>query len=175
MASNPTSNANLHGGEPISNLKVISFTGPENLLPEHISLIEKTLQNYTWGDRYVSGAAHGVDTVCALEMLDLCPEAEHQLIVPNYRHNEDLVELWVDMGKVNPKFSVIFMPRHTGPLDRNTKMVELSTHQVAFPESQEEKVRSGTWSTIRRARKKGIPTYFYPLSGTPPWTERVFL
>ena len=116
-----------------------------------------------------------MDTVCAVEMSDLCPEAEHQLIVPNYRHNEHLVTLWVDTGKTNPKYSTIFMPRHTGPLDRNTKMVEVSTHQVAFPETQVEELRSGTWSTIRRARKKGIPTYFYPLNGEPPWSERVLL
>ena len=42
-------------------------------------------------------------------------------------------------------------------LDRNQTMVDNSDMLIAVPETQEEKLKSGTWSTVRKARKKGLP------------------
>jgi hypothetical protein len=39
-------------------------------------------------------------------------------------------------------------------LDRNKDIVDDSQIMIAFPNSEEEQIRSGTWSTIRYARKK---------------------
>lgn len=41
-------------------------------------------------------------------------------------------------------------------LDRNTDIVNCSTSFIATPAEMEEQLRSGTWSTIRKAKKKGI-------------------
>ena len=49
------------------------------------------------------------------------------------------------------------------PLVRNRTMVDLADHLVAFPSTFEEVMRSGTWATIRYARKIGRPgTIFWP-------------
>lgn len=41
-------------------------------------------------------------------------------------------------------------------LDRNTDIVNCSTSFIGAPGEMEEQLRSGTWSTIRKAKKKGI-------------------
>lgn len=49
------------------------------------------------------------------------------------------------------------------PMDRNQEMVNRCQILLAFPGEREEVLRSGTWATIRRARKafKTI-VYFFP-------------
>lgn len=42
-------------------------------------------------------------------------------------------------------------------LDRNQNIVNEADMLVACPYRRDEQLRSGTWATIRRARKKGIP------------------
>ena len=50
-------------------------------------------------------------------------------------------------------------------LDRNQDIVDSVDVLIGMPKDiQEEEVRSGTWSTIRRARKKRIPIYFVDAS-----------
>lgn len=49
-------------------------------------------------------------------------------------------------------------------MERNQDIVDESDHLVAAPNG-EERVRSGTWSTIRRAIKKGIPVTIVKPSG----------
>lgn len=47
-----------------------------------------------------------------------------------------------------------------------------STHLLAFPEGQEgQHPRSGTWMTVRIARKAGVPVYVYPLWDAEPHEE----
>jgi len=49
------------------------------------------------------------------------------------------------------------------PLNRNKKIVNDGGHLVACPSGYEEKLRSGTWSTVRYARKIGKPlTIIWP-------------
>lgn len=43
------------------------------------------------------------------------------------------------------------------PLDRNTDIVNDCDILIATPKTYEEELRSGTWATIRRARKAGKP------------------
>lgn len=45
------------------------------------------------------------------------------------------------------------------PLDRNTDIVYESQYLVATPAEDREVLRSGTWATVRRGRKRGIPVY----------------
>lgn len=48
-------------------------------------------------------------------------------------------------------------------LDRNKKIVLTSTEMIATPGEFEEQLRSGTWSTIRFARRVGRPLHvIYP-------------
>lgn len=52
------------------------------------------------------------------------------------------------------------------PLTRNADIVAESDALIACPKEGEEVVRSGTWSTVRRARKKGITVWIVEPSGT---------
>lgn len=52
------------------------------------------------------------------------------------------------------------------PLKRNQDIVNASEILIATPNQYEEVQRSGTWSTIRRARKKGIPRRIIFPNGT---------
>lgn len=48
-------------------------------------------------------------------------------------------------------------------LDRNKDIVRCSDLLIATPAEEQEQLRSGTWSTIRFARKIGVPRYIiYP-------------
>lgn len=46
-------------------------------------------------------------------------------------------------------------------LDRNHDIVDESTILLAAPDTSQEELRSGTWATIRYARKKKIPVEIY--------------
>lgn len=50
-----------------------------------------------------------------------------------------------------------------GPLDRNKLIVDSVDLMLAFPGKMKEQQRSGTWFTIRYARKQGVPlVIFWP-------------
>jgi predicted Rossmann fold nucleotide-binding protein DprA/Smf involved in DNA uptake len=147
------------------------FTGPENItIPEreYIRGIVTTLP-LTY-ELFVSGAAVGVDTICALQAIDTFQNARHLLVVPNYRHNHLLVQAVLRMTPP-PVVDVEYMPGMTDAMDRNDRMIFLGEALYAFPASAQEEQRSGTWATIRRARKKQIPIYYFPLNGKAPWVE----
>ena len=50
-------------------------------------------------------------------------------------------------------------------LVRNREIVAWSDVLIATPKSSKEELRSGTWSTVRRAREAGKPTYIVLPSG----------
>lgn len=58
------------------------------------------------------------------------------------------------------------------PLDRNKKIVDASNIMIACPKTKEEEMRSGTWSTIRYARKKKKPLIIIPGDGML-WSENI--
>lgn len=51
-------------------------------------------------------------------------------------------------------------------LDRNQDIVDEVDVLIATPGEYKEQLRSGTWATIRRARKKGIPIHIILPNGT---------
>lgn len=56
-----------------------------------------------------------------------------------------------------------FMAHSTNYMDRNQYIVNISIDLTAFPYNSTEEIRSGTWSTVRRARSKGIPVVILPI------------
>jgi|SRR5262252_9344418 len=54
----------------------------------------------------------------------------------------------------------------TDPIKRNHLMIDLSEALVAAPSKKQEELRSGTWATIRYARKLHKPIYFCWPDGT---------
>jgi hypothetical protein len=43
------------------------------------------------------------------------------------------------------------------PLERNREIVDSVDELIAVPKTEREQLRSGTWATIRYAKKKGVP------------------
>lgn len=140
-------------------------TGEERLAE---SIIREGLESLkVFPTEFVTGAAYGADTVAFWAGLSLWEGAMHHLVVPDAPHNEAVVEL----GERLEVVTVERMPKGTDYMARNDRMVELAELLVAFPSTREEQQRSGTWATVRRARKRGVPRLFFPLDGTPGWVE----
>ena len=77
------------------------------------------------------------------------------------------IHIAYETNRVYPKINVIeHLPKHKESkffLQRNRDIVNICDVLWAFPSSNEEEKRSGTWATIRYAKKKHKPTrMFYP-------------
>ena len=107
----------------------------------------------------VSGAAYGVDSQCA--RWALVQKIPVTLTIP--------VGRWHNRALANGEPDVVLV--EGGYMARNDETIRRSDVLIAFPETPHEETRSGTWATVRRARKKGIPIYFFPLDGSTPYRE----
>lgn len=109
---------------------------------------------------FTTGAAEGIDTLAAhigLEVWGL-QRTLHRVCIPAgvYYH-----PCWEDP----PSFYVV--ERVTGGyMKRNDRLVDHADVLLAFPRNRNEYLRSGTWATVRRARKRGIEVRIYPLEGS---------
>ena len=116
-----------------------------------------------------SGAQVGVDTTAVEEGAKFFPFL--RLTVPEgCPHNEDLVALGEFQG-----WEIYRVPwagsKSATYLKRNGVTLSFADILHAFPHSPREEQRSGTWATIREARRRGIKVRFCPLDGSPPWVE----
>ena len=75
-------------------------------------------------------------------------------------------KIWLRPPINNRKRAYLFYDETDEPLpylERNHNIVDNSEVLVAIPSTRDEVLRSGTWATIRHARKKGIPIiYIFP-------------
>ncbi len=137
-------------------MDVYGFTGSRTLplalrralLPSLFDLI---------ADEYVTGAAVGIDSFIGATMARLHPGAVHRVIVPAWRTQVD--PWWTRQG-VPGRFHLQYMPEHTTFRDRNAAIVDRCTRLYAYPMFAERDVRSrrsGTWQTVRLARRASTP------------------
>ena len=137
----------------------ISFTGTtkatgHDCLPIHDALF--ALKQECEPKAFYSGGARGVDTLAACFALELFPQAEHHLVVPDgYDWNDDGL-LQIDRWK-----SIIWVTG--GYMKRNDALVRACDILLAFPKTAKEELRSGTWATVRRGRKAGRDVRIHPL------------
>lgn len=133
-----------------------AFTGPARPdIKEWEAVISTTLAHLPVPDEVRTGGAHGVDTCVAREALVLWPAARHVLYLPEgCWFNEECLS-WPEC--VHERIA-------GGYMARNDALVLGATHVIGFPSHPGEVRRSGTWSTIRRARKLHLPTLIVPLS-----------
>lgn len=59
-------------------------------------------------------------------------------------------------------YRIVEYPAGRDPLARNQEIVAAVDILIAAPEKDLEELRSGTWATIRYARKRGIPIILLP-------------
>ena len=129
----------------------------------------------TWDIRkgdaeFTSGCAWGGDTAG----LRAAREISFPLIrltVPSEWHHEALV--WQFENEIAPHYSgrIIVERVPGGYMRRNDRTISHTDTLLAFPETATQEIRSGTWATVRRARKAGCEVRFYPLDGSEPWIE----
>jgi predicted Rossmann fold nucleotide-binding protein DprA/Smf involved in DNA uptake len=159
---------------------VISFTGVSRKLDQTDRLwIADTIGKLKSGDVFLSGAAEGVDVWAAECAITQFPEARHEVVIPAWLNDggislpcpydvdgvkglsklasENQVELAIRLGPPGADHA-------DGYMLRNDELAHGCTHLVAFPEGSKEQRRSGTWSTVRRARKLNRPVKVAPLA-----------
>jgi predicted Rossmann fold nucleotide-binding protein DprA/Smf involved in DNA uptake len=103
-----------------------------------------------------TGGAYGIDTIAAEVVPLVWPNAHHHLVVPEgCVWNEELL---------NTLPGFIHVHWITGGyLKRNDALIADADVLLAFPQGEVEQIRSGTWATVRRARKRGMDVRIYPL------------
>lgn len=131
------------------------------------------------GRVFITGGAPGIDTLACVEAVRHFPKARHICVVPYGYKIQDVHLSWCESNGVE----ILDMPKPKGadankpqrwPILRNEYMIKLGNkiakeldtkaELVAFPGGPDEVQRSGTWTTIRRARAADTPVRLYPLS-----------
>lgn len=132
----------------------VAFSGEERIDFDPDGLyVREVVRRLTHPTALITGGARGVDTVAALACRDFHSTVEQRVIYPDGRWNEELRERIPGAN---------FYPG--GPyLQRNDALVEHADLLIAFPRTADEVLRSGTWSTVRRARKRGVEVRLCPL------------
>lgn len=123
-------------------MSLIAISGPTD--PTNSAAIQADFKRHvTQADTIYSGGAHGVDTIGAV--VAKAQGAKLVLVVPMGKwYNEVLHEFADEIVEVEG-----------GYMARNDKLAELADSLVAYPPSSVEELRSGTWATVRRFRKRG--------------------
>lgn len=145
---------------------IVACTGPEDPKPgmsEARLRVQHALRSLN-PERLLefrTGAAFGIDSACYHYAVFLFRHAEHRVFVPQgQRYNQELVALARQEGH-----DIVGVPG--GYLKRDDALVDGATLLLAFPETMNEVLRSGTWSTIRRAWKRDITVMYFPLDNKP--------
>lgn len=141
-------------------MRVVAFTGTTDVWDEaqfaHIYGVCEQIPDPETIKGFRFGGAWGVDTATLVACATLYPYVEATLVYPEG-------EVWNDGLRYHPYVDVV-VPVAGGYMARNDVLVaEPATELVAIPKTSREENRSGTWSTVRRARKRGIPVSIQPL------------
>lgn len=132
---------------------------------EHWDIIDNAIKCLTHVHTFNTGGALGVDSVAARLAAKRHPQAFHVLYYPETLFwNKPLLQesFWWHTWAVAGSY-----------MDRNDVLVLNCNILLAFPQTAAEVQRSGTWATVRRARKAKKPIWVYPLDGSYGWKEGV--
>lgn len=156
-------------------IRPVVFTGPQQIILSQFPYINGVLDALK-GNVFISGGARGIDEYVALRMAQERPVGDgnrHIMVIPwNYRYKNDVLYLGFeklggeifDMPKPARKSDVPEILRNDAMLEMALEINPATAEVCAFPGSSKEILRSGTWTTIRHARKKNIPVKLHPLS-----------
>jgi hypothetical protein len=126
---------------------VVGFTGTQKGMTD----AQKVQVGLMLADTKIRLAHHG-DCIGADDDFDLLCSVHG---IRRHHHPCDIVEKRAHCAaKKRAGVEVVYAPRP--PLKRNHGIVALSDILLATPGGFEEELRSGTWATIRHARKRGM-------------------
>jgi predicted Rossmann fold nucleotide-binding protein DprA/Smf involved in DNA uptake len=115
----------------------------------------------------MTGCAYGIDTDVLRAALELWRGVKVIFAVPDAPHNVAMVNMIQAnyMAQMTEHFIKCADPS-VGKryMARNDWMAEHATCLASFPHTSKEQIRSGTWSTIRRFRKRDKEVYIFPLN-----------
>lgn len=145
-------------------MKTLGFTGTRNVTRNVAIdlLMPWFITDFRRYDHFVTGGCQGFDEYVGMGLAYAFPAKRHTVIVPSNRLQvavwwPDVKTYVEDLGGV---FEVIEMPQGTTYKDRNEAIVNRSDelfYLADYPEQDSNSRRSGTWQTVRLARKKGVP------------------
>lgn len=150
---------------------IYAFTGPHrDLSPREDQLINAIVGSLRGPTGLRFGGAHGVDTAAARAAYAHWPDVDRVIIQPRAPWSEEVPPgtrlEWAAAG------------RNAGDayMRRNTRLVGTPTDVlIAFPETAAEpgnpRAGGGTWATVRRARRRSLPIYVFPLDGSDPFVN----
>jgi hypothetical protein len=122
--------------------------------------------------RYVTGGARGGDAFIGYYLYATRRDAEHVVIVPANRSQID--PWWETVIARGGAVTVIEMPEGTSYADRNERIVHESDALAgfpAYPEDDHRSIRSGTWQTIRMAKRADVLSQWHCVN--PPYAGRI--
>lgn len=145
-----------------------SVTGvSRELEPRETAIVNLVIAGLDDATEISTGCAHGVDTAAHLAGLKFHPRIYHRLCIPAAPHNDSLAP-----GPRASRIIIDYAPKgfsHSDSyMNRNERLVRHADILLAFPETDAEELRSGTWATIRRARRAGVGVEIHPLNGHSP-------
>lgn len=159
--------------------RVVVFSGVRSIQMAQFPYIDAVLDALK-AKVFISGGAYGIDTYCCTEAVRRFPKATHYVVVPyNYGKNDVHIAWCMQQAADGIDMNVLDMPkppnRSQAPeIFRNEHMIKMAMRTakaldteailVAFPGGPTELQRSGTWTTVRRARAAGMRVYLHPLS-----------
>lgn len=124
---------------------------------------------------YVTGGAAGGDSVIGHWLAENFPAAKHVVLLPTRLPTQkDQFDSWWDRLTTGIKVHVVDPNLLTSTRDRNRNIVSRAEVLYAFPaykEDHSKSLRSGTWQTIRMARRKGIPIHISVQNSFDSWVE----
>lgn len=123
------------------------------------------------GARYVTGACEGGDAWIGAFLHRNRPDALHEVIVPA---DTSQVDWWWEQPENlgGPGITVTRMPWGTSYADRNQALADRADEVIGFPlfpEADPRSRRSGTWQTIRMARRAGKLAFWQCVA--PPYEK----
>lgn len=151
---------------------IVAFTGPSspprgNSLARRcvVQAMDQLAEECGDPTEIRTGAAFGIDSIAFFAALWRFESARHRVFVPRgCRYNEDVVlyakqethieVVGVDGGYMRRNDALIGMPLYPEPR---------ADILLAFPRTRTEELRSGTWATIRRARRAKTIVHITPL------------
>lgn len=147
----------------------IVVTGETRLHGERdVQYIARAVESLS-ADLWVTGAAFGADVAAAWAALESHRDAEHLICVPAAPHDDESVEQLAAEGALEYPVPPVRGGYPEQYMERNDEMVRRATGGacLAFPRTRREVQRSGSWATIRRARKAGLEVILRPLEEAP--------